>query len=183
MRRRAIFANSLTALRLLLTPPIAWTILKGRYEVAVGIFVAAAVTDSLDGIVARRLGAITRFGAYLDPITDKIFLSAIYICLALAGAVPWWLVGLIFGRDILILATAGCLMLAAGVREFTPSVWGKLSTFVQISTAVTVMVSEAGGWTWAQPIREAAYRLAAATTIWSGCHYGWRAARLLRRPV
>ena len=80
------------------------------------------------------------FGAYLDPIADKCLLSGIYLALGATGAVPWWLVAIVLGRDIYILLAVLGVMALTKVRKFPPSRWGKISTFVQIATAVTVMV-------------------------------------------
>jgi cardiolipin synthase len=173
-------ANLLTASRLVMAPLAVRAILLGEYRLALGIFVAAAITDGLDGLVARRSGRLTRLGAWLDPVADKVLLSSAYLALGIAGAVPWWLVGIIFGRDILILAGAGAALLLTRERNFPPSVWGKLSTFVQLFTAVFVMLARAwpaiGFERWAGAL---AWPTAAAT-LWSGFHYAWRGREALR---
>ena len=96
----------------------------------------AALTDILDGAVARRFRLATPAGAWLDPVADKCLLSGVFLALAAAGTVPWWLVGIVFGRDFYILAGAATVMLLTPVRKFPPSIWGKVSTLVQIVTAV-----------------------------------------------
>ena len=93
---------------------------------------------------ARKMGESSRTGAYLDPIADKILFSVIYFSLALAHAIPWWMVAMVFGRDLLILAMAAYGLLFTSIRKFPPSVWGKLSTFFQISAAMMVMCARAG---------------------------------------
>src|SRR5689334_18876421 len=136
MPRWLNIANALTLLRLLLVPLIVRDVLDGRHVQALQIFAVAAITDLLDGYLARRLGLATPVGAYLDPIADKCLLSGIFLALAAASLVPRWLVVIIFGRDLYILAGAIVLLTLTPVRKFPPSVWGKLSTFVQIATAV-----------------------------------------------
>jgi len=172
--------NLLTLLRLLLAPATIWAIVAGRHAAALAIFLSAAVTDGLDGALARRLGAITRLGAYLDPVADKVLLSGTYLALALSGRVPLWFVTVVFGRDVLILC--GALLLAwAGQRRFPPTVWGKISTLLQSLCALAVLVAGAVPW---QPFVWAAGALiwpAAAATLWSGLHYGWRCRSL--RPA
>src|SRR5579883_2909018 len=106
---------------------------------ALALFAAAAVTDALDGALARRFGWTSTAGAYLDPIADKALLSGLYLTLAVTGDIPWWLVGLIFGRDLLILAAAGLALLFTRLRAFPPSLWGKVSTIFQVLTAVAWM--------------------------------------------
>jgi cardiolipin synthase len=155
-------------------------ILLGQYRLALGIFVAAAITDGLDGLVARRLGRLTRLGAWLDPIADKVLLSSAYLALGIAGALPWWLVGIILGRDILILAGAAAALLLTRERNFPASVWGKLSTFVQIFTAVFVMVARAWPGTGLERWAGALTWPTAAATLWSGLHYAWRGWEALR---
>ena len=114
-------------------------ILQGRHTLALACFGAAAVTDGIDGALARRFGWTTTVGAYLDPVADKALLSGVYLALAPAGTLPWWFVGLVFGRDILILLGPRWLFFSPSMRKFPPSVWGKLSTFLQIVTAVAWM--------------------------------------------
>jgi len=173
-------ANLLTASRLVMAPLAVRAILLGEYRLALGIFVAAAITDGLDGLVARRLGRLTRLGAWLDPIADKVLLSSAYLALGIAGALPWWLVGIILGRDILILAGAGAALLLTRERNFPASVWGKLSTFVQIFTAVFVMVARAWPGTGLERWAGALTWPTAAATLWSGLHYAWRGWEALR---
>ena len=74
----------------------------------------------------------SRLGAYLDPIADKVLLSGTFLVLALTGAIEPWLAAVVLGRDLIILAAAGVLYLATARRNFPPSPWGKISTFVQI---------------------------------------------------
>src|SRR4051795_5272547 len=124
--------NFFTLLRVVLTPFVIQAIISGRHMVALELFAIAAFTDILDGAAARRLQLTTRTGAYFDPIADKLLLSGVFLALAAARIVPWWLVAIIFGRDLLILSGVGAVLLFTSVRGFPPSVWGKASTFVQI---------------------------------------------------
>jgi len=80
----------------------------------------------------------------LTPLQDKLLLSACYLALGVAHALPWWMVALVFGRDIFILAMAAYGYLFTTLREFPPSVWGKLSTFVQIFAAMVLVAERAG---------------------------------------
>lgn len=170
--------NILTLCRLALAPAAVLAILAGRYRQALGVFLAAAITDGMDGYLARRLNAMTRFGAYMDPLADKVLLSAAYLGLGVAGAAPWWFVGLVFGRDLLILAMAGAALLFTRYRDFPPSVWGKVSTFCQVGAALALIVARAFP---SLDIRTgAALWIAAAATAWSGAHYVLRGARMAR---
>ncbi len=166
--------NLLSLLRLALVPFAVRAVLTGDYPGALGIFAAAAVTDALDGPLARRFHCITRVGAYLDPIADKALLSSTYVALGAARLAPWWLVGLVFGRDLVILALAGAALLFTQFRDFPPNVWGKLSTTVQALAAVWLIVARAFP-PLGLPSDPMLWAVAAATS-WSGITYLWRAA-------
>jgi cardiolipin synthase len=135
--------NLFTILRVLMTPYILVELAHGHYMVAGWTFGAAAFTDTLDGTVARRFGQESRVGQYLDPIADKLLLSSMYIGLMLGGAMPAWVVAIVFGRDLWILALSSVALRFTNFRELRPSVWGKASTFAQIMTAVGVMAARA----------------------------------------
>jgi cardiolipin synthase (CMP-forming) len=172
--------NLFTLARLVLAPVVVWAILNRRAFAALSIFAVAAATDLIDGYLARHFGGATAAGAFLDPIADKLLLTGIYLALALAGSVPWWLVGVIFGRDLLILAASAVALLATKLRAFPPSVWGKASTFCQILTAVAFLGRDAFGWRLLDTLSAVLIWPTLALTVWSGVHYGWRGARLLR---
>ena len=169
--------NLFTLARLILAPFIASDILNGRYGRAIILSFIAGFTDVIDGYLARKLGESSRVGAYFDPIADKILLSVVYLALGWAHAIPWWMVGLVFGRDLLILAMAAYGLAFTKVRKFPPSIWGKLSTFLQISAALVVMGAKDG---IPAPVDLAVW-LMVAGTIWSGVHYMWRGITLLRQ--
>jgi cardiolipin synthase len=169
--------NLFTLARLVLAPFVAADILHQRYGRAIVLLFAAGFTDVIDGFLARRLQASTPAGAYFDPIADKILLSVIYISLGVAGAMPWWMVGVVFGRDVLILAMAAYGLLFTTVRKFPPSVWGKVSTFFQIAAALVVMGARAG---IATPVTLALYLMVFGTIV-SGLHYVWRGIGMLRQ--
>ena len=124
--------NLLTAARLALAPYLFFLMFRHQYRAIIPLFILIGVSDVADGFLARRFDASSRLGAYLDPIADKILLSGTFLVLALTGAIENWLAVVVLGRDVLILAAAGVLYLAAGRRNFPPSPWGKFSTFVQV---------------------------------------------------
>ena len=173
-------ANAVTLLRLALSPCIAWLILEQQHLAALILFFIAGVTDVIDGALARRLQYSTAAGAYLDPIADKVLLSTVCICLAVRSGLPWWFVGVIFGRDVLILAASGLALALTGVRRFPPSVWGKFSTFMQLITIGAWMVRDVQPAFTLDSIARALVWPATAATVWSGLHYGWRGIRIVR---
>jgi cardiolipin synthase len=135
--------NLFTMLRVLMTPYILLELARGHYMIAGWTFGAAAFTDTMDGFIARRFGSESKAGQYLDPVADKLLLSSIYIGLMLGHAIPVWLVGVVFARDLWILALSGIALRLTKFRDLKPSVWGKASTFAQIMTAVGAMAARA----------------------------------------
>ena len=171
--------NLFTLARLVLAPFIAADILHRPLRPGDCALFVAGFTDVIDGFLARRLQASTPAGAYFDPIADKILLSVIYVSLGIAGAIPWWMVAVVFGRDVLILAMAAYGLLFTSVRKFPPSVWGKISTFFQIAAALVVMGARAG---IPAPVTLALCLMVLGTIV-SGLHYMWRGVELLRQTA
>ncbi len=171
--------NLLTLTRLALAPLVAGAILIGRHELAIRIFVIAGLTDTLDGTLARRWNAMSAFGAYLDPIADKTLLSGVYLALAVTGAAPRWLAILVLGRDVLLLIASAIAYNFTKLRKFPPSVWGKLTTLLQIVSAIAWMAHNA----WSAPVlgmvAEGLLWPTAAATAASGVHYIWRGSRTM----
>ena len=180
MRTLASIPNLLTVIRLLLAPFVFAAIVSGRDESALALFAGAALTDGLDGLLARRFRQITPLGAYLDPLADKVLLSGVYVSLAARGSVPWWLVAVIFGRDIFLLLSSGIALMFTAFRQFRPSVWGKASTFVQIACALAWMAQNAVPSSALHALAVILIWPTAAATIWSGLHYSWRGFRFVR---
>ena len=169
--------NLLSLSRLALALPAIYAILSGAWRAAAALLLAGALSDVLDGFLARRWGAASRLGAYLDPIADKVLLNGTFLGLGVAGALPWWLVGLVFGRDVLILAAALVMMRWRGRRDFPPSAWGKLSTVIQALTgAVALLAGAWPEWGLARLVGVLVW-LAAAATLWSGVDYARQALR------
>ena len=122
--------NLITLGRLLCVPLAIWLILGERYGFAFWVFVAAGVSDALDGWIAKRWDQRTPLGALLDPIADKALLAAVYITLGFAGELPHWLVILVVLRDLLIV---GGYLLSRGVNPPEPLFISKVNTLVQIA--------------------------------------------------
>lgn len=172
--------NTLTIARLIVVPFVVATLVRHQFGLALALFFAAAITDGIDGSLARRFGWTSRTGAYLDPIADKSLLAAIFLALLVIGAVPGWLVALIFARDLAILMFSVWALAFTKIRNFSPSRWGKLSTFSQISCAVYIMATLAfPSWpvAWLRPV---AIGLAAVGTASSWIAYGIRGWRMLQ---
>jgi cardiolipin synthase (CMP-forming) len=164
--------NLLSLARLAIAPYLFWLLWREHFNLALVAILVAAITDGLDGYLARRLGVSSRTGEMLDPIADKVLLSAAFIALWLDGALEGWLAAVILGRDALILAAAGiALLLSKTPRRFPPSIWGKLSTIVQVSLVVTLAAR------FPEPLLGVVKWTTAALTVVSFVHYSWRYTR------
>ncbi len=164
-----------------MTPFILYALAHGRFLLGGWLFGGAAFTDLLDGAVARRFGGESRIGLYLDPIADKILLSSIYIGLAAGGAVPVWLVVVIFGRDLWILALSAYALRFTRFRDLAPSVWGKASTFLQVMTAVPIMAAEGYHDAVLRRICNVLLAAVAAFAVFTAADYTLRGLKWLRR--
>jgi len=134
--------NQLTLLRMLFLPFIVISLVDERYTLAMILFVLAGISDGLDGLLARRLHQQTLLGQYLDPIADKLLLSTLFLVLSILHKIPWKYTVLVFGRDIAILVTSAVLYTIAGLRNFSPSIFGKANTCAQIAAVFFVMLFE-----------------------------------------
>jgi cardiolipin synthase len=134
--------NSLTVLRLLLAVPLGMLILRGDYAWALGVGVLAGLSDALDGLMARHLGAFSRMGAALDPIADKILVTVTFVCLAVAELVPWYLTVAVLTRDLVIVTGAACYYLFIGPFEFAATRLSKCNMFIQICFCVLVLLTQ-----------------------------------------
>lgn len=169
--------NQLTFLRLAFLPFLIISIEYQRYDWALGVLLAAAASDGLDGILARRLHQKTAVGAYLDPIADKLLLSSSFFMLALEHKIRWWLAILVLGRDVLMLTIAVVILLAVGYVAFPPSFWGKLTTGFQILMVFLVIVLALVANPVLYVAREACIWVVAGLTVFSGLHYSLTVAR------
>lgn len=134
--------NSLTLLRLLLAIPLGFLILREDYRLALAIGSLAGLTDALDGYLARRLNALSRFGAALDPIADKILITVTFVCLAQVNLVPWYLAIAVISRDLIIVAGAACYYKFIGPFEFAATGLSKSNMVVQICFCVLVLFTQ-----------------------------------------
>jgi cardiolipin synthase len=162
--------NIITIARILLVPLTVWLIVTGHFGVAFFVFVAAGVSDAIDGFIAKRYGLTSELGAYLDPLADKLLLVSIYVSLGVFLALPVWLVITVVSRDILIVGAVLLSWLMNKPVQMRPLWISKFNTTAQISLAglVLAMLSldiEGGLW-----ILFAFYGVA-ALTLMSGYAY------------
>jgi cardiolipin synthase len=164
-------SNQITLLRLVFVPVFAILVLDRHYRAALAVLMAAALSDALDGTVARLLKQESTLGVALDPIADKILMTTAYITLALRGALPWWLTIIVLSRDVAIVMTAALISLVAGYRPFYPSLLGKASTAAQMATIFLAVCRRARVPYITTDVVTFFVYLAAALTLASGVHY------------
>ena len=133
--------NLVTLGRILLVPVVIWAITAGEMRVAFILFLAAGITDAIDGFLAKRFGMRTELGAYLDPLADKTMLVSIYVALGIAEALPRWLVILVVSRDIMIVGAVILSWLVHKPITLQPLLVSKLNTVAQIALACVVLAA------------------------------------------
>jgi cardiolipin synthase len=177
--------NLLSGLRLVLAPVAAWLILNDIAFPALLVFGVAGLSDALDGFLAKKFGLASRFGAWLDPIADKLLMLASFLALTYVQAVPLWLTALVIGRDVAIVVGVLIARALDMPLKVTPLMVGKVSTVVQVFyiAFVLLVLSLKADWTTAELAGEL---VVALLTVWSGLAYAqlWlRAATAGRRAV
>ena len=188
------FANQLTVLRMMFIPFFILVMLTGRMAWALAIFLIAGLTDALDGLIARLYGQKTDLGAFLDPMADKLLLTAAFITLTmpdspslfpefiLINRIPVRLTILTISRDVLIVLIALVLNLVAEQRRFPPTRLSKVNTAVQVVTVLAVLMFN----TLRAPsdfVLPACYWATLLTTLLSGFHYIYLTARNMKGEV
>jgi cardiolipin synthase len=175
-------ANQLTILRIVLTPAFVLLVVYGYLGWALIVFGTAGITDALDGLIARRAGQRTALGAWLDPMADKLLLVTTFVVLTVPGVpltnhLPLWLTVLVISRDVVIVGVVAIVTLAAGPRNFRPSMLGKFATATFIVTSVVVMYFNYLGRT--SPAVDLMIWLSLALTIASEADYFVRLRKLV----
>ena len=171
--------NLLTLLRLFIIPFLVIEILDGRWAVALSLFMFAGFSDGMDGLLARLLNQKTRLGQYLDPIADKLMLSTLFLVLTHVGLVPRYVTILVFSRDLGILVISIVLFITNTLRDFRPSLLGKLNTMVQILGVTVIMIEQVWEPPYSYQIRLVLVRAIAVLAPLSAAHYAWAVSRRL----
>jgi cardiolipin synthase (CMP-forming) len=134
-----ILPNILSFIRLMAVPLAIWLMLAGDFTVAFWLFVAAGLTDALDGFLAKRFGWETELGSYLDPLADKALLVSVFVVLGWLGHLPLWLTIMVVFRDVFIIGGAVVVMAITGSFKADPMFVSKLNTALQIALAAAVL--------------------------------------------
>ncbi|MEJ5358628.1 MAG: CDP-alcohol phosphatidyltransferase family protein [Desulfobacterales bacterium] len=178
MRRTISLPNLITVLRIFLTPLFVILLIRGETLWALGVFLAAGVSDGLDGLLARLLNQRSTLGAVLDPIADKLLLTAAFICLALIGGIPPWVAVVVISRDVLIVIGVAVLAFANIAFEIRPSILSKWTTVCQVVLVASALL--ALQLPAIAPAVSPLCWVAVALTILSGLHYTWIGLHLLQ---
>ena len=173
--------NTLTLLRILLTPLFVIFLLKHEYGHALAVFVVAGITDGLDGAIARYRNQRTVLGAFLDPIADKLLIASAFACLAVLRIVPSWLAVIVISRDVVIflgVAIFGIFHIDFAVR---PARISKVTTCLQLFTAFLVLIDPTHDTMFT--IKYILYWTTACLTILSGLHYLYLGVSILQSAL
>ena len=165
--------NLLTVTRLFILPFLVIAILDGKYPLAFGLFLLAGLSDMLDGLLARWLQQKTTLGLYLDPIADKLLLSTLFIVLTHQALIPRYVTVLVFSRDLGILLISTLLFATGTLRDFRPSLLGKLNTVVQVVGVVSVMLERLWSTALLGAITSGLLRVIAVLAPVSAAQYAW----------
>src|SRR5438128_4586166 len=180
--------NLLTIFRMVLIPVFVSMLFYQKFVWALAIFVVAGITDGLDGLFARRFRQQSQLGRILDPIADKMMLVTSFVVLSMRAVfptplprhlpVPFWVTITVISRDVFILVGAAAINMVTGFRAFRPSLFGKISTVVQIVTVAAVILAAETrvGTGYYLPTL---YALVFTLTVLSGVHYVFFESRLL----
>jgi cardiolipin synthase len=174
--------NLLTLMRLFIIPFLLIEILDGHYGVSFALFMLAGISDALDGLLARWLSQKTTLGLYLDPIADKLLLSSLFVVLTHVGLIPLYVTVLVFSRDVGILLIATLLFVTGTLRDFRPSVFGKLNTFVQIVALIVVICQKLFLSQQLATLRDILVRAIAVLAPLSAAQYAWIVLRRMSTP-
>ena len=177
----------LTVFRMVLIPVFVSLLFYQRFLWALGVFVIAGLTDTLDGLLARRFAQQSQLGTILDPIADKLLLVTSFIVLSLKEIgpvplprhfpVPFWVTTAVISRDIFIVVGAAAINIVTGFRGFRPSWLGKVNTTVQILAITAILI--AAIFPAVSGYLPTVYTVVFALALFSGVHYVFFASRLL----
>lgn len=162
--------NALCVLRIVLTVPVGWAIVTGRYDIAMALFFLAGFTDGLDGFLAKRFSWQSRLGGFLDPIADKLLLVTCFVTLWFAGYVPGWLLIAVVVRDLVIVLGAAVYHFRVGDFVAEPSIISKLNSALQLLYILLILSKLVFGAPGAEVTAMLGW-LVLVTTVVSGLDY------------
>jgi cardiolipin synthase len=162
--------NLICLVRIALIWPILVALRQGNYWLTLGLFIVAAVSDGLDGYLAKRFGWTSDLGRFLDPLADKLLLVAVFVLSAWLELVPWWLTAAVVARDVMIGLGALIFRLWFGPLKGRPTVLSKVNTAAQLVYVMLVLLGAALGFP-PRDVLDACAVITFVTTVVSGLHY------------
>jgi cardiolipin synthase (CMP-forming) len=167
--------NGLSVARLLGVPVFLWLVLGPHADAwAAGLLIASAATDWLDGKIARAMNQQTRLGEALDPAADRLYIAATLIALAIRAVIPWWLLGLLALREVIVAVALARLKRRLGFGTLQVSFVGKTATLCLLYAFPLLLLGAHAG-TWAEVARIIGWAFA----VWGTALYWWAAVLYL----
>jgi cardiolipin synthase len=166
--------NFLTLMRIIAVPAFLILVSNRHYGAGLVLFVAAGITDAVDGVLARLMNSKSDLGASLDPLADKMLLVSSFVILTWLGVIPSWLMILVLTRDAVILAGYLVIYFVSTPIEVNPTAAGKLNTFLEMLTVGFALVTLARPDMPMAGVNLTAWYLTAVTIAISGVHYVYR---------
>jgi len=163
--------NIITVIRILLIPLFIIYLQRGVFLEALIVFSVMALSDGIDGLLARSFNQRTMLGAYLDPIADKFLLTSAFVCLAIYNLIPNWVAVIIISRDIMIVIGIAVLVVIDVKLEIKPNFDSKCTTVLQLLTVFVVLLGQVVPWVYIKEHTFILYILTSGLTVWSGFHY------------
>lgn len=168
--------NIITLIRIGLVPAVVIALLQQQFTLALLLFFIGAVSDGLDGFIAKRFHYVSRLGSILDPLADKLLITGAYLALSWLALLPWWLVLTIIGRDVVVVCGALAYHRLIGEFELSPTFISKTNTFLQILLGLAVVLSASldrdTAWLSADMLALAIIMVAVVVVL-SGVDYVW----------
>lgn len=170
--------NKLTTMRMALVPVFIVLYLMDHHYTAAAVFIAASLTDFLDGHLARKHNLVTNFGKIMDPLADKLLVTSALVCMVQTGVVPGWMVIVILAREF---AITGLRSVAASEGVVIAAAWsGKIKTVTQMIAIIFLLI---GNWPFeliSVPFAQIMLWIAVIMTVYSGAEYIYKSRELFR---
>jgi len=175
--------NLLTLLRIILVPVIVILLIQGLFLKALIAFIVAALSDVLDGFLARILHQQTALGAYLDPIADKALLASSFVTLSVLHVIPGWLTVIVISRDVIILLGISVLSIMSISVKIRPTFVSKITTALQLATVLMVLSDRSIPGSFNEIWYTVLFWLTAFFTVISGLNYMMRGQKLINQDI
>jgi len=169
--------NYITLARIVMVPFFVGLMIYHHYRIATSVFLAACVTDALDGLIARLKDQRTDLGAFLDPIADKLLIVSAFVTLVLYGILPVWLVMTVVSRDIILVLGSMVIYYMGYEYKVRPSIIGKATTFLQLIVVTLSLILNIYGIK--TPLMQILFWMTAGFTIASGIQYIARGTKIV----